>query len=257
MTTNPNTFTSNAMKTTSACNPNLADGNLEYLKWAHDNKIGKEYGLTLTNGADTEHDIVIAAGQRWSSDYANLIIYAGGTIALDASGAGGLDTGSPANATQYYIWLCKGASGVSAVFSAHATAPTLPSGYDVDKVCIGRVITDGSANIDNTQLWTKHPDGTETYIYTQASGNFPGAETTITHNLGTKNVHVIPLAVKDADGDEYILHTGNYPEGHSPVHVDTTNVVKIQFATDFSADNTNIESSADYSLKVVIKTRLS
>ncbi len=49
---------------------------------------------------------------------------------ITTSGAGGLDTGSPAAAHWYYIWAIAKADGTkSAVFSLSSTAPTLPSGY--------------------------------------------------------------------------------------------------------------------------------
>lgn len=58
-----------------------------------------------------------------------------------------LDTGTIANNTWYYVWLCKGSTGIGGVLSTSATAPTIPSGYDLYKRRIGLVRTDGSANL--------------------------------------------------------------------------------------------------------------
>lgn len=56
---------------------------------------------------------------------------------LSAAGALGLDTGSEAVSTWYYLWLCSGASGTTGIWSASATAPTLPAGYAVNKARVG------------------------------------------------------------------------------------------------------------------------
>lgn len=222
----------------------------------------KEYGLTITNGTDTEHDLDIAAGTRWDSTYATSIVYAGGTIALDASGAGGLDTGSPANSTQYYIWLCKGTSGVTAIFSASASAPTLPSGYDSYKVCIGRVITDGSANINNTMMWAKHYDSTESFVYTQLTGNFPNANATVTHSLNTNNLDVSVYAENNANSTLhplFTIETAGEDKQFVAYYIGATNTIEIFKGTlgfFIPPVEASIANSADYSLVVRVRTRL-
>lgn len=62
------------------------------------------------------------------------------TLDITASGVLGLDAGSEAVSTWYYIWaICNDAgTSVSAILSASATAPTLPSGY-TKKRLIGAV----------------------------------------------------------------------------------------------------------------------
>lgn len=51
--------------------------------------------------------------------------------AITASGAGGLDTGTEANSTWYYLWVIYNptTAAVDAVLSTSYTLPTLPSGY--------------------------------------------------------------------------------------------------------------------------------
>ena len=52
------------------------------------------------------------------------------SVTITVAGAGGLDTGSEAANTWYYLWLIATSAGVvSAVLSTSSTAPTLPSGY--------------------------------------------------------------------------------------------------------------------------------
>lgn len=56
------------------------------------------------------------------------------TVDITVSGAGGLDTGSEASSTWYYIWIIRnsGTSDVSSLLSTASTVGglTLPSGYD-------------------------------------------------------------------------------------------------------------------------------
>ena len=70
------------------------------------------------------------------------------TINLSASGANGLDTGTVAAATWYYLWLIGKTDGtIDGLASASSTAPTMPSGYTF-KALIGAVRTKtGSAVI--------------------------------------------------------------------------------------------------------------
>lgn len=69
-------------------------------------------------------------------------------VSLSAAGALGLDTGSEASDTWYYIWLCKGGSGTTAIFSTSSSSPTLPSGYTDYKRRLPVVVrNDASSNI--------------------------------------------------------------------------------------------------------------
>ena len=70
------------------------------------------------------------------------------TCDLSTSGAGGLDTGSIANSTWYYLYLI--ASSRAEIYallaSASATAPTMPAGYHLKRL-IGAIRTNGSAKL--------------------------------------------------------------------------------------------------------------
>lgn len=81
------------------------------------------------------------------------------TLDITASGANGLDTGSEAASTWYYIWaIRKSTDGtVAGLFSTSATAPTMPSGYD-QKALVGVVRNDSSSNFigfrQTGKIWT-------------------------------------------------------------------------------------------------------
>lgn len=100
-------------------------------------------GVVRINGSV---DVVDVNGTNTLSSYAC-------TADITASGAGGLDTGSVAASTWYFVWVISQPSGitshgtgtVSCMFSVSSTAPTMPSGYTY-RARVGAVPTDASAN---------------------------------------------------------------------------------------------------------------
>jgi len=118
---------------------------------------GHIFGLsTANNGVDTQKDIDIAPGEAASDDATPALMKLTSSITkrLDAnwvvgSGNGGLDTGSPANNTWYYVWLImrSDTSVVDTLFSASSSAPTMPANYDRKRL-IWAFRTNGSANIE-------------------------------------------------------------------------------------------------------------
>jgi hypothetical protein len=112
-------------------------------------------GLTLSNNTtDANNDIDIAIGGCIDSTGTEIMaLLSGITKRLDAAWSvgtnqGGLDTGSKANSTWYYLYVVKrlDTNVVDVIFSASATSPTLPANYSVFRK-IGAVVTDGSGNI--------------------------------------------------------------------------------------------------------------
>jgi len=70
------------------------------------------------------------------------------SVAITASGVNGLDAGSEAANTWYYLWLIKQTASpftVAGLLSASSTAPTMPAGYTHSRL-IGAVRNDGSSN---------------------------------------------------------------------------------------------------------------
>jgi len=104
-------------------------------------------------GTDTDHDISFGEGNFSFDDYSDSVYFPGIIKQIDATWAvgtnkGGLDTGTVANTTWYYLFAIYDPTTktVDALFSASPTAPTMPSGYTKKKL-VGIVRTDGSANI--------------------------------------------------------------------------------------------------------------
>jgi hypothetical protein len=115
---------------------------------------GHIFGLTLSNAADANNDITIAAGSaRDEDDTENMALAASITKQLDAAwavgtNAGGLNTGAEAISTWYEVILIKRTDTdvVDVMFSTTANRTTLPTSYD-KKRRIGWIRNDDSSNI--------------------------------------------------------------------------------------------------------------
>jgi hypothetical protein len=97
--------------------------------------------------ADIDADEVVlkdSSGAVYLAESVNL------TVNIGASGANGLDTGSEASGTWYYLWVIYNGTTVAGLISASATSPTLPSGYTY-KALVGAVRNDGSS--DFIRFW--------------------------------------------------------------------------------------------------------
>lgn len=120
-------------------------------------------GLTLSrDSGDTDHDVNILPGEcRDSTNKHDIVLTSEITKMLGPTGAGwvvgdnngGLDgsessAGTPDDSTTYHVHLIRrnDTGVVDVLLSESATAPALPTGYDVFRR-IGAVITNGSANI--------------------------------------------------------------------------------------------------------------
>lgn len=109
------------------------------------------YGLTLSNNvSDATNDIDIAAGACVSDDGTTVMVLSAITKQLDAAWSvgtnqGGLDTGSIANTT-YHLWVINrpDTNVTDVLFSASASAPTMPTNY-TKKKCIGSIVRTGAA----------------------------------------------------------------------------------------------------------------
>jgi len=105
-----------------------------YLTWKSNTAITLAAGLTVKDDGDSYDFVPLAAATD---------------VDLSASGANGLDTGSEAASTMYYVWIiAKSADNTTAgLFSTSATAPTMPSGYDKKRLIMA-VRNNASSNIE-------------------------------------------------------------------------------------------------------------
>jgi hypothetical protein len=114
---------------------------------------GEISGLAISNnGSDSDHDIDIATGEcRSDDDTGNIILSTALTKRGDASFAegddqGGMDTGSIAADTLYFVYAIGKTDGTADVlFTVTDGSPTMPSGFTLKRK-IGILRTDASAN---------------------------------------------------------------------------------------------------------------
>ncbi|MDH4127362.1 MAG: hypothetical protein OEV44_01315 [Spirochaetota bacterium] len=115
---------------------------------------GYFFGLGISNNTtDANNDIDIAIGKA-GDDTGAFLISLGTAITkrLDAIWAagnnqGGLDTGTKAINTWYYLWLISNGTNTDVLFSTSKTSPTMPAGYIYKKRIIGAIRTNSSGNI--------------------------------------------------------------------------------------------------------------
>jgi hypothetical protein len=116
--------------------------NTTFIKTLFDN-------IAITNnGATPNSKIDIYNVQAGSDDGTVLIVNSANiTVDITVSGANGLDTGSEAVSTWYYVWaICNPTTGVVAgLLSVSSTSPTMPSGY-TKKRLIGAVRNKSDGN---------------------------------------------------------------------------------------------------------------
>lgn len=110
-------------------------------------------GLTTSNNlSDLINDIDVAVGSCFDSTGQNVLTLSTAiTKRLDAVWAvgtnqGGLDTGVKAISSSYHIHIISNGSNTDVLFSLSATAPTMPSGYNVRRR-VGSIVTGSDGSI--------------------------------------------------------------------------------------------------------------
>jgi hypothetical protein len=103
--------------------------------------------LQITVASDTT--LSVAAGQaRDSTNVTDITLSAATTLNAAVNGINGLDTGTFAASTWYYVYLIGDSTLTNdpgVILSLSASTPTLPSGYDVYRL-IGMELTDSSVH---------------------------------------------------------------------------------------------------------------
>lgn len=98
----------------------------------------------------TANRVIIKPGVARDSENIELMeVISDITVDISTSGVNGLDTGTEATSTWYYLWLIKNTStgNVAGLLSTSSSTPTLPSGYNKKRLLPIAVRNDGSSNI--------------------------------------------------------------------------------------------------------------
>lgn len=118
------------------------------------------------------------------------------TLDITVSGLNGLDTGTEAASTWYYLWVIYNGTTVAGLLSISPTAPTLPSGYTYQGI-IGAVYNDSVSNFDlfeqvghriSTQITTVVSSGSvASYTFVSLAVAVPANATKATGYMGSDN----------------------------------------------------------------------
>ncbi len=203
------------------------------------NKQLREYFPTIANNVtDATNDIDVGTGRVWVSNGTDeKLVSTSVTIKrLDASWAvgtnqGGLDTGTKANSTWYYIWLIhRSDTGVTdLLFSTSATSPTMPTSYDYKRrLRCGAILTDGSGNIRAFSHWRNR------ILWGTAIVDFNAS----TRAASALTVSVPPIS--DIVWEGWIQIQGNAGESADVRSLSATNAIyciaRVQVSAQFASD---------------------
>jgi hypothetical protein len=180
------------------------------------------YSLPVTNNATTPNTkIDVGTGVcRDSTDVYDMINAASVTINAANNGLNGLDTGSLAASTLYYVHLISDpVSGLTtgAMISLSATAPLMPFGYGAFRV-IGFMVTDGSTHFlkcynsgtQNARVFTyDSPQATSVTAGTSATYAAIDLSALVPANLDNLPVLFRANWTANAAADTFNMHGGN------------------------------------------------
>ena len=143
------------------------------------------------------------------------------TVDITASGANGLDTGTEASSTWYFVWTIWDGSTTAGLLSTSATAPTLPTGY-THKALVGAVRNDGSSDFEaffqrgrkvacTAQLASSaEPAASDTWESLSISAVVPAIAVAISGTIGGRFQFDNEVAIAaDANGLGAVYHVAN------------------------------------------------
>jgi hypothetical protein len=120
--------------------------------------------LKITTPADNQ-SVTITADKIVATDNSDVVRVLSSvslTVNLDVAGANGLDNGTIAANTGYFLYVIDNGSTTAGLASTSATAPTMPSGYTY-KALVGWCTTDATTTPFNIEEFTQLDD---LYVWT-------------------------------------------------------------------------------------------
>lgn len=187
--------------------------------------------ITTTGAADNQ-SVVITADKIVIVDSSNSPAIRNNisvAVAIDNSGANGLDNGSLAASTGYFLYVIDNGATTAGLASTSATAPVMPSGYTY-KALVGWCTTDNTTTPFNIEEFTQIDDE---YLWTalQRIVNDGAAATTTKADLspvGTLGYSVAPPSITKGvygvvmHNDANTAHIHPVTFGNTPAVGDTT-----------------------------------
>lgn len=198
----------------------------------------REFFPTIANNAaDANNDIDFGASRVWVSNGTTefLVDVAALTKRLDASWVagnnnGGLDAGSKANSTWYYLHAIYNPTTLVSdyLLSASATSPTLPSGF-THRRRVGAVLTDSGGSIR---------------AFTQVGNRVLWSTAITDFNASTRAASALTVSVPPISGivwEGWVQIQGNAGESADARSLQVTNAIfciaRIQVSAQFASDS--------------------
>jgi len=182
-------------------------------------------GLVITTPADnqsvtvTADKVVVSNNQDVSVVLSSVSL----TVNLDTSGANGLDNGSLAANTGYFLYVIYNGPVTAGLASTSATAPVMPSGYTY-KALVGWCTTDNTSSPFNVEEFTQRDDE---FAWMTPQKVFDGTMSTSTSAIDLSaggalgyavvppsNVKVVHGRVRSVSG-YYLIHPVTFANGMS------------------------------------------
>lgn len=212
--------------------------------------LAEHKNLVITNNStnpayqvDIDADAVLltdSSDNKYQAKSINL------TAALDQSGADGLDTGSEATSTWYYLWVIYNGSTTASLLSTSSTTPTMPSGYTY-KGLVGAVYNDSGGDFITIEQHNK---------FVAISSN-----TAINNNSSTSYTSVslssiVPATAATVHGTNWMNNAGGGTVSTAISYVASTSsgLYESQLSEAYSA-STNVFNSACQMQVLLIETQ--
>lgn len=194
--------------------------------------------LITTTGAANNQSVLVTADKVivvTTADLPKLLSAVSVAINLGASGANGLDTGSLAANTGYFLWVISNGTTTAALASLSVSAPTMPAGYTY-KALLGWCTTDATTTPFNVEEFTQIDD-----VYSWA------ARQKVVDSGGTTNTAAISLAAGGAKTYAVVPPTvtkGIFGKSMCAGGAGTWFANPVTFSNSIAADNDVTEYSA-------------
>ena len=190
--------------------------------------------LSVTTPADNQ-SVAITADKVLvtdTNDLSALLSTVSVTVDLDTSGANGLDTGSLAANTGYFLYVIYNGATTAGLASTSATAPVMPSGYTY-KALVGWCTTDATTTPFNIEEFTQIDD-VYAWATKQKVVDSAGSTTTAAINLaagGAVTYAVVPPTITKGIFGKLMNNVGDLTWHGNPV----------TFSNTIAADNNETE----------------
>lgn len=158
---------------------------------------GHSRNLKTANGASNPNFEVTATADELvvknSAGDARLLNAVNVTGSIAVSGVNGLDTGTEASSTWYYVYVIYNNTAAALLFSTSPTAPTLPGGYSFYAL-VGAIYNEASSNFRTTHSVGRKVYQTEVEMYNGAG---------VTSTTLTSIANAVPPAANMVRGRTY------------------------------------------------------